>query len=83
MSGHRCSKCASDQMVDGAFVADATGVRIVAGVDRHPDHGPLGRAASTQVHASLCGVCGYIELYANRPDELNALYRSARPASGS
>lgn len=83
MSGHRCSKCGSDHMVDGAFIADATGVRIVAGVDSHPDHGPIGRAASTQVHASLCGACGYIELYANRPGELNAAYRSARPKDSS
>jgi hypothetical protein len=70
-------------MVDGAFVADATGVRIVVGVDSHPDHGPLERTASTQVHASLCGACGFIELYANRPAELTAAYRSARPKDSS
>ncbi len=77
MSYHRCSKCASDQVMDGAFVADAQGPRVVVGVSRHPDHGALETTVSTQVHASVCGSCGYVELYANR----RALGRTP-PSSG-
>jgi predicted nucleic-acid-binding Zn-ribbon protein len=74
---HRCPKCNSDHMMDGAFMADATSQRLVVGVDRHPDLGALPHAASTQVHASVCGACGFVELYANQPAELYETYRRA------
>lgn len=74
---HRCPKCNSDHMIDGGYVADAQGPRVVVGVDYHPDRGSLTRTASSMVHASVCGSCGYVELYANRPEELYAAYRRA------
>ncbi len=81
---HRCPKCTSDQMIDGSYVADAGGARVIVGVERHPDHGRLAHTASTLIHASVCGSCGFVELYANRPDELYAAYqqaeRTSRPA---
>jgi predicted nucleic-acid-binding Zn-ribbon protein len=76
-SYHRCSKCTSNHMMDGAFFSDSGGQRIVVGVDRHPDIGPLARSASTQVHASVCGSCGHVELYANQPAELYEIYCAA------
>lgn len=81
---HRCSKCNSDQMMDGAYVSDAQGTRVVVGVEQHPDHGRLTRAVSTQIHASVCGSCGYVELWANRPAELyDAYQRVERRGQGS
>ncbi len=78
MSGyHRCPKCASDHIMVGAYIADSQGSRIVVGIDRHPDHGPVQRAVSTQVHACVCGSCGFVELYANRPKELHDMYLRA------
>lgn len=78
MSGyHRCPKCNSDHMMDGAYVAGADGPRVVVGVDRHPDRGPLLRSASTRVHASICGSCGFVELWANKPAELYDAYSQA------
>lgn len=77
MSYHRCPKCASDRVMDGAYVADAQGPRVVVGVEQHPDRGPLERDVSTGVHASVCGSCGYVELWANRPDELFDMYHRA------
>lgn len=78
MSGyHRCPKCASDHMMDGTHVSGAQGCRIVVGVDCHPDHGPLDRPMSTQIHACICGSCGFVELYANKPVELYEAYRRA------
>ncbi len=74
---HRCTKCNSDQMMDAAFVQGAQSARIVVGVERHPDRGPLPQVASTQLHASICGACGYVELYANQPGELFEAYRKA------
>ena len=84
MSGyHRCPKCASDHMMDGAYVSDADTSRIVVGIDRHPDHGPLERPVSTQIHACICGSCSFVELYANKPVELYEAYRRAERLASS
>ncbi len=73
-SYHRCPKCNSGNMIDGAFMGGPQGPRLVVGVERHPDHGRLARPASTQIHASLCG---FVELYANQPGELYNAYSHA------
>jgi len=70
-------------MMDGAYLADATGVRIVVGVERHPDRGRLERTATTGVHAAICGSCGFTEFYANRPEELHRAYRQAERKTSS
>ena len=49
---------------------------MVVGVTHHPAHGPLDTTVSTQVHASVCGSCGYVELWANRPTELWDVYHA-------
>ena len=78
---HRCSKCASAHMMDGAYVSAADGPRVVVGIDRHPDRGALERPISTRIHAAVCGSCGFVELYANQPTELYDAYaRAARVA---
>jgi len=81
-SYHRCPECASGRMIDGSYVADSSGERIVVGVDQHPDHGRLDRPMSTQIHACVCGACGFIEFYANQPAELHEAYRRAGPREG-
>lgn len=74
-SYHRCSKCNSDHMIDGAYIADDHGPRVVVGVERHPDKGHLTRMVSTEVHGCICGSCGFVELYANRPVDLYDAYQ--------
>jgi len=66
-------------MIDGAHLSEAEGSRLVVGVDWHPDHGRVPKPASTRVHASVCGACGFVELYANKPGELMDAYRRAIP----
>jgi hypothetical protein len=61
-------------MIDGAFMGAAGGARVVVGVEHHPDKGRLTRSVSTQIHASICGACGYVELYCNQPGELYDAY---------
>jgi hypothetical protein len=56
---------------------------MVIGVERHPDRGPLAKPVSTQIHASVCGACGFIELYANKPAELYEAYHEAEVTLGS
>ena len=82
---HRCSKCASPRMIDGAHIASADGPRVVVRVDRHPDHGPVERPVSTGIHAAVCGSCGFVEFYANQPGELyDAYHRAERsPRTGA
>ena len=76
MSYHRCATCNSDRMIDGAYTAASDGPRIVIGVERHPDKGRLTHVVSTQIHACVCGSCGDVELYANKPAELYDAYQS-------
>lgn len=79
---HRCPKCASGDMIEGAWVADAQGVRVVVGIEGPPVRSTSPKGMSTRVHASVCGSCGFVELYANQPTELWDLYRRlSRPAS--
>ena len=82
-SYHRCTKCNSDHMIDGAYIADAQGPRVVVGVESHPDRGRLTRSVSTQVHASVCGSCGFVELWANRPIELYDAYQRVEMTRGA
>jgi hypothetical protein len=70
-------------MIDGAYIADADGSRIIAGVERHPDKGRLTRTVSTQVHVSVCGSCGYVELWANQPAELYEAYQRVERRGGT
>lgn len=72
---HRCPKCASGDMIEGAWVADAQGVRVVVGIEGAPERSASQKGMSTRVHASVCGSCGFVELYANQPTELWDLYR--------
>ena len=60
--------------MDGAFFADS-GANASSWAST--DSGPLGRTASTQVHARVCGSCGFVELYANQPAELYEVYCQA------
>jgi hypothetical protein len=69
--------------MDGAYLAAADGPRVVVGVDRHPDRGRLDRPVSTGIHAAVCGSCGFVEFYANRPDELYDGYLRAVRSSPS
>lgn len=71
---HRCTRCNSDMMMDGVYVADAGGTRVVVSVDSDGTPARATRPVSTQVHASVCGSCGFVELWANRPDELWDVY---------
>jgi hypothetical protein len=64
-------------MIDGAYIAGADGVRVVVGVDRNPDRGPLERPASTGIHGAVCGSCGFVEFYVNQPGELYEAYLRA------
>ena len=82
-SYHRCGKCNSDHMLDGAYVADAQGTRVVVGVESHPERGRLTRTVSTQIHASVCGSCGFVELWANRPGELYEAYQRVEQGRGA
>ena len=78
MSGFdRCGKCASDQIIHGAYLESTRESRIVVGTRLHPDHGPLERSVSTRVYACVCGSCGFVELYANQPRELYDVYQKA------
>jgi hypothetical protein len=66
--------------MDGVYIMDATGVRLVLSARREPDPGNGSDPVSTLVHASVCGQCGFVELWANRPQELWDAYQQAAQA---
>ena len=83
-SYHRCIKCNSDRMMDGVYIVDAQGVRVVVSAERQPDPGGVPDPVSTLVHACVCASCGYVELWANRPHEVwDAYTRLRQPEKGS
>jgi hypothetical protein len=66
-------------MMDGVYIVDDQGVRIVVSAEKRPEPGGESHPVSTLVHACVCGSCGYVELWANRPNELwEAFQRNER-----
>ncbi len=82
-SYHRCHRCNSDKMMDGVYIVDAQGVRVVVSAERQPDPGGVSHPVSTLVHACVCGSCGFVELWANRPNELWEAYLRSEQTKGS
>lgn len=81
---HRCPKCASDRMIEGAYVAGAQGARASVGVERRADRDRTSRSVSTPLRASICGSCGFVELYADKPEKLHEAYvQSSRPEASA
>ena len=70
----RCLKCGSDAMVPGARMIDRGdgNTRQVAqvGVATKPDAIVFKGEVRSEVSASVCGDCGFVELYADDPHAL-------------
>jgi hypothetical protein len=53
-------------------------VAVEVQVNRHPEALLLKGATRTRLKATVCGQCGFTELYASGPGELLAAHREAR-----
>jgi hypothetical protein len=51
---------------------------VVAEVERHPRAIFLTGPVSRELHATVCGQCGFTELYVAEPEELLSAYRTSQ-----
>ena len=75
----RCPKCGSDEIIADAKVVDHTyggEVEMTVATYRHPGSLFFKQKVTTSVSAWVCGACGYIEFYADRPAVLDATLAS-------
>ena len=72
-----CLKCGSDQMIDGAYVADTLEEGVTARVARKPEAKLFKGVVGVAVESKICGRCGYIEMYAEDPAKLWEAYQEA------
>lgn len=75
----RCPKCGSDEIIADAKVVDHTyggEVEMTVATYRHPGSLFFKQKVSTSVSAWVCGACGFIEFYADRPAVLDATLAS-------
>lgn len=76
----KCVKCGSE-VIQRAMVVDYNERReqhLKVRVDADPTAFMFKEATQSEVRAYICGSCGYIELYAEKPEEL---YRASQAAA--
>jgi predicted nucleic-acid-binding Zn-ribbon protein len=79
----RCPKCASSERIPDALVTvpvDGDHVGVEVEVHRDPEALLFKGATRTRLKATVCGQCGFTQLYAVDPAELLAAHREARSA---
>lgn len=76
----RCGQCQSDRIVPDLRIFDQQGhyIRLAVSVDEHPDALIFKGAHPAQLHARLCGSCGFVELYVENAAELYEVYTAAQ-----
>lgn len=70
----KCPQCGSTEIIPDLFVV--TGNNLYAALNLQPPKGSKAQEFYTRCQASVCGSCGYMELYANDAAKLLAAYRS-------
>ena len=79
----KCAKCGSDSVIRRAMVIDkvtAMGAEqnLTVGVNADPTAIVFKKPARSDVHAWICGQCGYVEIYADDPAELYQAFLTAQ-----
>lgn len=76
----KCSKCNSDKIIPKAKVIDRGDYNsegdLVVAIDENPDALIFKERFRTTTIAKVCGNCGFIEFYANNPNELYQAYQN-------
>ena len=70
---NKCPKCSSSNVLADARVIDRTYMgtyEFTVSTFRNPEALVLKGETSSTVSAWVCAECGYLELYADRPDKL-------------
>lgn len=80
----QCAKCGSSKLIP-AHVGDQgqhSDGHLHTFVYTNPEAWVFKGAVRARMHVSICGECGYAELYAENPDELYQAYLKQKVASG-
>jgi len=79
----QCAKCGSSSVIQRAMVVDkvsAAGAEqnFTVRVDSDPTAIMFKKSTRSDVQAWICGQCGYMELYADKPGELYRAFIAAQ-----
>lgn len=79
----KCVKCGSTSVIRRAMVIDkvtitGTEQNLTVRVDGDPTAVMFKKSVRSDVHAWICGECGYIELYADNQTELCEAFTAAQ-----
>ena len=85
MRRETCPKCSSSRIMHNVRVIDRDGEyangSLSVQIERKPDALVFKGVKTFEVHACICGGCGYAELYVANPDELWQAYDESRPTN--
>ena len=73
-----CAKCSSKDLIDEAQIVDHGDINVGVKAYRDPGAFVLKGKVRQRVLARVCGSCGYLELYAENPQELLGAAKEAR-----
>lgn len=81
-----CAKCHSEKIIPDATVIDRGDYSVEdefsVAVDEKPDALMFKKRMRSDVGATVCGDCGYVEFYAKEPQNLYAAYQNKLRNSG-
>jgi len=83
MNAKACPRCESTHVAENVRVRTSGGLsehELAVAVSRKPKAVVFDYDKLFQLHARVCGACGYTELYVERPEELYDIVRQAEEA---
>ena len=79
----KCAKCGSSSIIRRALVIDKVSAAgneqsFTVRVDADPGAVMFKKSVRSDIHAWICGECGFIEMYADNPLELYKAFTTAQ-----
>lgn len=76
-----CAACGSNKLIPGASVEDEQTTRYAAAehvirIGANPNALLFNRITESKIKAYICGECGYIAFFAEKPHDLHEAYQS-------
>ena len=75
----RCVNCGSERLAGWGRVADTGPNDHYVAIDRKPEAMLFGNPINVVIRALLCGSCGYVALFADKPEQMYEQFVAAFP----